>query len=251
VRIAVLADIHGNILALEAVLADLARRGAADLIVNLGDCVSGPLWPRETVERLMALDWPTVRGNHDRRVPLDPLDQMGPSDRFAYDRLTPTQRDWLAALPMQARLTPSVLAFHARPDHDERYLTENIAEGRLVRAPSATIARRLKELDPAFRVLLCGHSHRTELIELPGGPVIFNPGSVGCPAYYDPEEPAHRSEQGSPHARYGVVEIDGESFGFQALAVSYDHEAAARRAAESGRPEWAEGLRTGFISELP
>ena len=76
-RIAVIADIHGNILALEAVLADLARRGGADRVVNLGDCVSGPLWPRETMERLEALGWPTVRGNHDRRVALDPLTRWG------------------------------------------------------------------------------------------------------------------------------------------------------------------------------
>ena len=247
-RIAVLADIHGNVLALEAVLADLARRGGADLIVNLGDCVSGPLWPRETVERLMEADWPTVRGNHDRRVALDPLDEMWDSDRFAHDRLSPAQRDWLAALPMQVKPTSSILAFHARPDHDEKYLTENIVDGGLVRAPAATIARRLKEFDPAFRLLLAGHSHRAELIELPDGPIIFNPGSVGCPAYLDPDEPAHRSEQGSPHARYGIVEADGGDFGFQSLAVAYDHEAAARRAAEAGRPEWAEGLRTGFIT---
>ncbi|CEJ09983.1 Calcineurin-like phosphoesterase superfamily domain protein [bacterium YEK0313] len=46
-RLAVIADIHGNVLALDAVLADVAGRGA-DRIVNLGDCVSGPLWPRET-----------------------------------------------------------------------------------------------------------------------------------------------------------------------------------------------------------
>lgn len=250
-RIAVLADIHGNVLALEAVLADLGRRGGADLIVNLGDCVSGPLWPRETIERLLPLAWPTVRGNHDRRSALDPLDEMGPSDRFAYDRLTEAQRDWLAALPIQATPEPTIVAFHARPDHDERYLTENIVDGRVVRAEPATIARRLEGLDPAFRLLLCGHSHRPELIELPGGPIVFNPGSVGCPAYFDPTEPAHRSEQGSPHARYGLVEVGGEDFGFQSIAVGYDHEAAARRAAESGRPEWAEGLRTGFITKPP
>ncbi|TIW76192.1 MAG: metallophosphoesterase, partial [Mesorhizobium sp.] len=47
-RIAVLADIHGNLLALDAVLDDLNRRGGADVTVDLGDCVSGPLWPRET-----------------------------------------------------------------------------------------------------------------------------------------------------------------------------------------------------------
>lgn len=250
-RIAIFADIHGNILALDAVLADLGRRGGADLIVNLGDCASGPLWPRETVERLMALGWPTVRGNHDRRVPLDPLAEMGPSDRFAHDRLTTAQRDWLAALPMQLAPAPSILAFHARPDDDERYLIEDIVDGRLVRAQPATIARRLKGFDSTFRLLLCGHSHRPELIQLPGGPIVFNPGSVGCPAYYDPAKPAHRSEQGLPHARYGIVDVDGENFSFQSIAVGYDHDTAARRAAEAGRLEWAEGLRTGFITKLP
>jgi diadenosine tetraphosphatase ApaH/serine/threonine PP2A family protein phosphatase len=248
-RIAVIADIHGNILALEAVLADIARRGGADVFINLGDCVSGPLWPRETMERLDALGWPTVRGNHDRRVALDPLPEMGPSDRFAYDRLTPEQRERLAALPIRLEVAPAVLAFHARPDHDERYLAESIVEGRLVRAPVAAIRKRLGGLDPGCRILLCGHSHRTELVELPGGPIIFNPGSVGCPAYDDPTEPAHVSEQGSPHARYGIVEFDvgGGPCRFESVAVGYDHETAARRAAESGRPEWAHALRTGLI----
>ncbi|TIT30318.1 MAG: metallophosphoesterase family protein, partial [Mesorhizobium sp.] len=79
-RIAVLADIHGNLLALDAVLDDLKHRGGADITVNLGDCVSGPLWPRETMERLQALKLPTVRGNHDRRVAQDPADEtMWPS----------------------------------------------------------------------------------------------------------------------------------------------------------------------------
>mgnify|MGYP000907696372 CR=1 FL=1 len=250
-RIAVFADIHGNILALDAAIADLHRRGGADVAVNLGDCVSGPLWPRETVERLMALGWPTVRGNHDRRVPLDPLDRMGPSDRFAYDRLTPAQRDWLEALPLQVRPAPAVLAFHARPDHDEKYLTEDIVDGRLVRAAPATIERRMKGVDASVRLLLCGHSHRSDLIALPGGPIVFNPGSIGCPGYYDPTEPAHRSEQGSPHARYGIVDVGGDGMRFEIVFIDYDHEAAARRAEEGGRPEWAEALRTGFITRLP
>jgi predicted phosphodiesterase len=247
-RIAVLADIHGNILALEAVLADLARRGTIDRFVNLGDCVAGPLWPRETAERLLELDWSTARGNHDRRVALDVPAEMGPSDKFAYDRLTPEQRDWLGALPMQADVAPSVLAFHARPDHDERYLTEAIEDRRLVRAPVAAVARRLKSLATYQGILLCGHSHRTELLALPGGPTIFNPGSVGCPAYDDPTEPAHVSEQGSPHARYGIVEIAaGGAARFEVFAVGYDFEAAAKRAEQAGRPEWAHGLRTGLI----
>ena len=64
-RLAILSDIHGNVVALEAVLADLDSRGA-DILLNLGDCATGPLWPRETMELLGSLALPTVRGNHDR-----------------------------------------------------------------------------------------------------------------------------------------------------------------------------------------
>jgi predicted phosphodiesterase len=60
-RIAVIADVHGNLLALEAVLADIARHGV-DLTVNLGDAVSGPLQPAETAKLLMKNNLPTVRG---------------------------------------------------------------------------------------------------------------------------------------------------------------------------------------------
>ena len=248
-RLAILADIHGNLPALDAVLDDLALRGGADRIVNLGDCVSGPLWPAETMQRLEGLDALTVRGNHDRRVALDPLDEMGPSDRFAHDRLTPDQREWVADLPLLAEIAPSVVAFHARPDHDERYLTEIIADGRLVRAPLAKIQDRLSEFDPKYRLLLSGHSHRPDLIRLSDGRILFNPGSIGCPAYRDDTAPAHVSEQGSPHARYGLVELDARNapLRIDCFAVSYDNATAARRAEESGRPEWAHGLRTGFM----
>jgi predicted phosphodiesterase len=57
-KIAVISDIHGNLAALEAVLADIGRR-SPDLIVNLGDTVLGPLQPFETAERLMELGLPT------------------------------------------------------------------------------------------------------------------------------------------------------------------------------------------------
>lgn len=248
-RIAVIADIHGNILALEAVLEDLRRRGGADLTVDLGDCVSGPLWPRETMERLERLDFPTLRGNHDRRVASEELAALQLSDSFAHDRLTPAQRKTLGALPLALEIAPAVLAFHARPDHDEKYLTENIAEGSLLRAPLPAVQRRLGPAAARYRLLLCGHSHRPELLRLPGGPVIFNPGSVGCPAYHDPSLPAHSSELGAPHARYGIVELGegGRPDRFEMIALAYDNEAAARRADESGRPEWAHALRTGFM----
>lgn len=248
-RIAVLADIHGNVLALEAVLADLERRGGADLIVNLGDLVSGPLWPRETVKRLMPLDWPTVRGNHDRRVAAEPTVDMWQSDRFAHERLTEAQRDWLGALPLTLELAPGVLAFHARPDHDERYLADAVDDGRLVRAPLAAIEKRLASIEAKFRLLVSGHSHRPDLVRLSDGRLLYNPGSVGCPAYADDTAPAHVSEQGSALARYGFIDLDaaGEVAGLEFLAVPYDSEAAAKRADEAGRPDWAHALRTGFM----
>ena len=98
-RIAILADIHGNVLALEAVLADLKHR-SVDQFVNLGDCVSGPLWPRETAELLRQLNWPTVRGNHDRWVTDWPREKHCRSDVFA----CAFQLAWLRTLP--ATLVP-------------------------------------------------------------------------------------------------------------------------------------------------
>jgi predicted phosphodiesterase len=63
-RLAVISDVHGNLPALEAVVADIKKR-QVDSTVNLGDCVTSPLWPKETFEALQSLGLPTVRGNHD------------------------------------------------------------------------------------------------------------------------------------------------------------------------------------------
>src|SRR5215471_8787825 len=120
-KLAVIADTHGNLPALEAVLADIARRGVTD-IIDLGDCASGPLWPRETCELLMARGFPTVRGNHDRWVAtLAPAD-MSSGDRYTYGALDETQRRWLGELSPSVRLDGNILAVHARPGDDEHYL---------------------------------------------------------------------------------------------------------------------------------
>ena len=97
-RLAIISDVHGNVRALEAVLADIRSRGV-DATVNLGDCVAGPTWPRETFECLAALDVPTVRGNHDRWIVDHPTEQLPPAGRFAREALTQEQRNVLFALP--------------------------------------------------------------------------------------------------------------------------------------------------------
>jgi len=79
---AVISHIHGNLLALEAVIADIGTRGV-DATVNLGDSVAGPLWPSETAECLVASAFPTVRGNHDRWMLDGETDSLPQADRFA------------------------------------------------------------------------------------------------------------------------------------------------------------------------
>ena len=97
-RIAVLSDIHGNIAALDAVLDHVAGQ-SPELVVNLGDICSGPLWPAETADRLMPLDLPTIRGNHERQVLEPDMGGMGLSDRHARHVLRADDLDWLAGLP--------------------------------------------------------------------------------------------------------------------------------------------------------
>src|SRR5262245_19752384 len=137
-RLAIIADVHGNVLALEAVIADIARRGV-DLTIDLGDCVSGPLWPRETMDLLARLALPTVRGNHDRWVAETPREQMFPSDAFAFDVLSPAQREALGALPTQYGPHDGIVGVHGTPHDDNRYLLEDVADGRIVLAPSEAI----------------------------------------------------------------------------------------------------------------
>ncbi|MCB1500679.1 MAG: metallophosphoesterase family protein [Bauldia sp.] len=244
-RLAVLADIHGNLPAIEAVVDDIGRR-AVDQVVNLGDCASGPLWPHETLAGLMALGWPTVRGNHDRILSRDRPDQMSPPDRFAFDRTDSAERTWLTLLPPALDLGNGIVAFHASPGNDSAYLLEDIAGGQLVPAALDEVAERVARVDAA--VILTGHSHRPGLIAIPNGPVVINPGSVGRPAYRNPEPPVHVFEVGAPHARYAILTFeDGLLAGVEQIALRYDHEAAAEQADRNGQPDWGYALRTGFM----
>jgi len=244
-RLAVIADIHGNLLALEAVLTDIARRNV-DHTINLGDCVSGPLWPRETMDLLEKLKLPTVRGNHDRWIAQTPREHMYPSDAFAYDGLTPRQRCSLGALPSILQWEGGITAVHGTSVDDNQYLTEDVIQGRLVLARPATISERMN--GQSSGLLLCGHSHLPRIANAANGTLIVNPGSVGCPAYSDPSPPAHVSESGSPHARYALVSQSAGVWSIDLIAITYDWNAASVRATENGRADWGRALASGFMS---
>ncbi|AKJ32050.1 metallophosphoesterase family protein [Caldimonas brevitalea] len=251
--IAALSDIHGNLPALEAVLDDVTKAGV-DVIVNLGDIVSGPLWPCETADRLIALGWPTIRGNHERQV-LRPLAGMGASDRHAAERLNASQRDWLAALPATLQLSAEVFCCHGTPGSDLQYFLETVCSdfgqhgSRGVRAATqAEVATRAR--DAAAELILCGHTHMPRGMRLDDGRLVVNPGSVGLPAYDDGHPHRHLMETGSPHARYALLEKSSRGWSVQWRAVAYDWDAAARQAEANGFGHWADALRTGRVGRL-
>jgi len=242
--IALIADIHGNLPALEAVAADIATRGVSQ-VVNLGDHVSGPLWPRETAEFLMRQPWVGIAGNHDRQVAFDDPVTHGPSDRYAFGQLTAEHVGWLRALPAGLMLTEhDMLVCHGTPGDDAEYLLETPEHGGLRLASQVEVAARLG--NAAARVIACGHSHIPRLVHLPDGTAIVNPGSVGLPAYTDDGPRPHVSETGSPLARYARLEFTGRKLAVTFVAVEYDHARAARQAEANGRPDWAVSLRTGY-----
>lgn len=263
-RIAFVSDIHGNLTALDAVIADIERRGV-DEVVNLGDTVSGPLLPLETAQRLRKLPWLHVAGNHERQVLQLPLARQNPSDAYTSGQLADADKAWLAghADPCEPRLHSGqvwpeglggdVALCHGSPRSDIEYLLETPVgeEARLAR-PDEIQERLDGRIPPHITLLACGHSHVPRAVHTASGLLIVNPGSVGLPAYDDdhpyPHSSFHRIETGSPDARYAVVERQSGHWTCELISVPYDHESMAGLADQRQRPDWAHALRTGWMA---
>ena len=245
-RIAVLSDVHGNLLALEAVLTDVTGQ-QVDVTVDLGDLLSGAVQPRATADRLLALDLPTVRGNHERQLLTLPRERTGSADRLAHDAITDEHRAWLASLPLTLELADGVLAFHGSPTDDLTYLLETVEEGGARPATQQEVLDRLGPYADGARwsLLLCGHTHLQRTMLLPTGGLVVNPGSVGWPAYSDDLPHRHVMQAGSPHARYAVADDGAGRWDVELRAVDYDWEQAAQNAEDNGRVDVARALRTG------
>ena len=246
-RLAIVSDIHGNLPALEAVVANITA-ARPDLVINLGDCVSGPLWPKETLQLLQSLNWPTIRGNCDREVGKTPDAKLGATDRYAHDRLSETERKWLADLPKTSEISDRVFTCHGTPDDDDTYLLDQVEGKYLVMAARETI---LEKLGPVTTPLvLCGHSHIPHFVQVAEGRFVLNPGSVGLPAH-DAKDDAgniYYSESHSPHAKYAIVTVREAGFNVQLRNVDYDWRTAAAKAAEAQRKDWVQGLTSGSMS---
>ena len=232
-KVAIISDVHGNRLALEAVLDDIARQGV-DATFNLGDLVSGPLEPNWTADILMDLDLPTVRGNHERALIEKPPEKLSSVDRFAQEQMEVRHRIWINDMPATMSLLVDVFLCHGTPTSDEDPWLDSWWDGRTVTTPDeATVAAKAEGFD--FPVLLCGHTHVPRAVRLRDGRLIVNPGSVGL-----------QMNLGSPDARYATIERRDGKYYPSFHAVPYDHFGAARQAEANGFPQWCEVLVTGW-----
>jgi predicted phosphodiesterase len=163
-RIAVLADAHGNPFALQAVLTDL-QAAAPDLVANLGDVATGSFDPAGSADIQIALGCPTVAGNHER----DLLEGRYASRSVAFARplLSEAHRRWIETMPRALSLAGGeVVACHGSPvGGDLDYLLEDVSSGHAVLAAEDTIYPRLCGIGPA-RFVLCGHTHMPRAVHV-------------------------------------------------------------------------------------
>jgi diadenosine tetraphosphatase ApaH/serine/threonine PP2A family protein phosphatase len=244
-RFAAIADVHGNYLALEAVLADIRGQGISD-IVNLGDMLSGPLDARRTIEILMTLDAVHVLGNHDRYLLDRPPEKMGSWDRPAHAQLDATHLDWLRAQPKTHVYRGQVFLCHATPENDEVYWLDTVhPDGTVAMSPLDRIEQFAQGIPQSL--ILCAHTHLARAVRLRDGRLIVNPGSVGSPGYRDVHPFPHVVEAGSPDARYAILEPTVGGWQVTFRHVAYDHETMAALARRNNQPELANALATGWV----
>ena len=243
-KLAFVSDIHGNLPAIEAVKKDILRRGV-DQVINLGDSLSGPLLPLETVQFLIAEGWYCLAGNHERQLLADGDSPKGPSDAYARSQLTDTELIWLRQQSDRHQLSDNLFICHGSPCSDLEYFLESVERENMRIAYPDEIEGRIAGIES--QVVVCGHTHLPRLIQRSNGQILFNPGSVGLPAYEDNHPHYHRVENGSPHARYAILEFTEGTWSVSFHAVMYDYESMAQLAEKNGRPDWAYALRTGYV----
>jgi putative phosphoesterase len=212
-RVAALYDVHGNLPALEAVLADVERT-SVDAIVFGGDIASGPM-PRETVELVRSLDAVFVRGNADQLDSPAMSPEWDDARRWVEGQLDDEQIAWLANLQFSAVLEDT-LYVHATPQDVETIVTELTPDERLAELLAGVEQSRV----------VAGHTHM-QLDRIVGSIRFVNAGSIGMPY------------EARPGAYWAIL---GEEVEFR--RTEYDLERAAEAIRATGHP-----LREDLASE--
>jgi len=210
-RIGLISDIHGNLPALETVLADMP---AVDTIVCVGDVIGYNPWPAECVERVRDTAAVTVQGNHDRTVRTPDRyrgNQMAHAGlEYALEELSEAQLTWLDGLPRKETVDEGrFVIVHDHPEVQDRYVMP------------AMFSSLWSYLDDHIGLAL-GHTH-VQHTEVDGAQLLVNPGSVGQP------------RDGDPRAAYAV--IDTETVTVDLHRVEYDVDEVVTKIEEVGLPK--------------
>jgi predicted phosphodiesterase len=226
--VAVLNDIHGNMRALEAVLAEVKER-SPDLCVFGGDLFENGPRPGEVLTTLLALGWPTVLGNTDQDVAESP---DWPAAVWAREQVGKAGMEFIRGLPLSCRVTPpggtsprdDLLVVHSTPrSHSDLLLLELRSETtsftHLTPEPEAV------EMLAGVRasLIVYGHIHYFSQGTV-AGQRVASIGSVGFPFDSD------------CRAAYGLVRWEDGLWAVEPVRVPYDYEAAAREIETSGQP---------------
>ena len=218
-KVAIVADVHGNLVALEAVLADL-EQARPDLVVHGGDLAFNGPRPAECVDRIREAGWPGVIGNMDRA--LDSHRQQ-PRIGWATERIGPERNAWLQAQPMEWRQDDLVALVHAVPGDLWRAVGRDADEAEL-RATYGPLGARV--------AVYC-HIHQPYVRPV-GDLTVANTGSVGLPFDGDPRASYLLLEDGRPEIR----------------RLAYDVERAVADVLASDLPE-AESVATVYRTGRP
>jgi predicted phosphodiesterase len=223
VPLALVSDLHGNDVALAAVVAELERLRVSE-VVCVGDVAQGGAQPRQVLERLAALGWPVVLGNADAFLLEVPDDSPEPVTEellavrdWSLGQLGSAQLEQIRSFPPTVS-AGALLAFHGSPgSYDDVVLPET---------DDAEAERLLGRTDAD--VLAGGHTH-LQWTRRVGAALYVNPGSVGNP--YD------RFQDGAPIrstavAEYALVTRGGVEF----RRVGWDLEAYLEAAAAAAHP---------------
>jgi putative phosphoesterase len=246
-RIGLIADIHGNLAALDAVLAHL-EGDQVDHLVCLGDVAALGPQPGAVIARLRDLGCPCVLGNTDAWLIPDPPLVAEPATtvpvagltRWCADQLSAADLDFLQALPPTSEISldhgRTLLAFHASP----RSLDDVVA--------ATTSVAELQTMLAGYEadVLAGGHTH-IQLLRRFGQRHIVNPGSVGLPGV-GPGGPALPVNERVDWAEYALIDTSGNGLTIAFRRVPLDVAEMLAIAAASGMPHldwWAARWSTG------
>lgn len=229
-RIALIADIHGNLMALEAVLAELELE-SADRLVCLGDVAAGPQ-ASEALERIRGLGCPVLMGNWDAwfvdGVPEDERElerRLSEIGRWWADRISDDERLYIASFQPTLELEldggSRMLCFHGSPSSFNDVILSTTSE--------AAVERMLDGVNAA--VYAGGHTH-VQMLRRMRSSILVNPGSVGLPfRRWLPDKVCV-----APWAEYGLVSSENGRLNVELRRTTYDVDAFLRLSAESGMP---------------